>query len=448
MLRAMQAPATVSPRAWSRPQYGRATGIFRTIVAPLLLVLVTPPAVIVLWIACTYLDGSLIRLATADGLAALAHHFPKPSWTAIEMLALFGVFELLLLLFLPGPVRDGPVTPAGQRPRYRLNGVPAWFVTHAAFLGASYGLGWFSPGIIYDHFGEILVTLTASCLVLCGLLYWKGIVAPSTPDAGPSGNVILDYFWGVELHPALFGVDLKQLFNCRLSMMGWSLTVISCAARQAQDIGHVSSSMFVCVSLTVAYLFKFFWWEGGYFQTLDIMHDRFGYYICWGVMAWVPGVYTLTARYLVDHPRDLGAFGTSALLVVGLASLWANYAADAERQRVRATNGNTNVWGRPPALIHAQYTTADGQTHESLLLASGFWGLSRHFHYVPELVLALAWSLPAGFDRFLPYFYFMFLTILLVDRAGRDDKRCRAKYGRYWDEYCARVPYRILPWVY
>ena len=39
----------------------------------------------------------------------------------------------------------------------------------------------------------------------------------------------------------------------------------------------------------------------------------------------------------------------------------------------------------------------------------------------------------------------MFLTILLVDRAGRDDARCRAKYGRFWDQYCERVPYRICP---
>jgi 7-dehydrocholesterol reductase len=444
----MQAPATVAARAWSQPRHGRVVGILRTTVLPLLLVAVTPAAVILLWTVSTFLDASLARLLTPAGWSVVVHHLPRPSWTAVEILGVFGAFELLLLLALPGPVREGAITPSGQRPRYRLNGVPAWAVTHAAFFVGSYGLGWFSPAIVVDHFGEILVTLTVSVFFFCWILYFKGIFAPSTPDAGPSGNVILDYFWGVELHPSVLGVDLKQLFNCRISMMGWSLVVISCAARQQLDTGTISTSMLVSVVLQVAYLFKFFCWEGGYFSTLDIMHDRFGYYICWGVLAWVPGVYTLTARYLVNHPRDLGLPATIALLAIGFAALWANYAADAQRQRVRRTEGRTTVWGRPPALIRAQYTTADGESHSSLLLVSGFWGLARHFHYVPELVLAAAWSLPAGFDRFLPYFYLMFLTILLVDRAGRDDARCRAKYGVYWDAYCERVPYRILPGVY
>ncbi len=433
---------------WAGRRRSRIAELFRTTVAPLLLVLVTPPAVVLFWIACTYLDGSLLRLLTAEGVAAVVDHFPKPSLAAVAIIVVFAAFELGLLKLLPGKTYDGPVTPTGNRPRYKLNGIAAWVVTHAAFFGASYGLGWFSPAIVFDHFGELLITLSASCFLFCWFLYFKGIHAPSTTDAGASGNVIMDYFWGVELHPTLFGVNLKQLFNCRISMMGWSLTVISFAARQRQDIGHVSTSMLVCAVLLVAYLLKFFYWESGYFTSLDIMHDRFGYYICWGVIAWVPGIYSITAQYLVKHPRELGAPLTIGLLALGFGAIWANYAADAQRQRARATGGETTIWGKPPELIHAEYTTADGKTHKSLLLVSGFWGISRHFHYVPELTLALAWSLPAGFSHFLPYFYLIFLTILLTDRAGRDDQRCRTKYGRFWDEYCAKVPYKILPRIY
>jgi 7-dehydrocholesterol reductase len=44
-----------------------------------------------------------------------------------------------------------------------------------------------------------------------------------------------------------------------------------------------------------------------------------------------------------------------------------------------------------------------------------------------------------------PYFYVIYLTILLTDRAWRDDDRCRMKYGKYWDQYCDEVPYKILP---
>jgi 7-dehydrocholesterol reductase len=36
---------------------------------------------------------------------------------------------------------------------------------------------------------------------------------------------------------------------------------------------------------------------------------------------------------------------------------------------------------------------------------------------------------------------------LLTDRAYRDDDRCQKKYGKYWDQYCEAVPYKIVPGV-
>ncbi|HEX4339719.1 MAG TPA: hypothetical protein VH062_27615 [Polyangiaceae bacterium] len=444
----MQTEDREAAPTWSGKRQSRLAETFRRTIAPLSLVLVTPAAVMLLWITCTYLDGSLLRLLTADGLSTVVHRFPHPTWVAVKIILVFAGFELLLLQLLPGRIHEGPVTPTGHRPRYKLNAVTAWVITHAAFFGASFGLGWFSPGIVYEHLGELLITLCAAIFVLCWVLYFKGIYAPSTSDAGSSGNVVLDYFWGVELHPAVFGVNLKQFFNCRISMMGWSLMVISFAGYQWQTLGHVATSMLVTVVLQVVYLFEFFSWEGGYFASLDVMHDRFGYYICWGVLAWVPGVYTITAQYLVKHPRELGWPLTIGLLALGGCAIWAGHTADAQRERVRGSNGNTTVWGKPPEMILAEYTTADGKKHQNILLVSGFWGVARHFHYVAELTLALTWSLTAGASNFLPYFYLMFLTILLVDRASRDDLRCRTKYGKFWEEYCRRVPYKILPGVY
>jgi len=45
---------------------------------------------------------------------------------------------------------------------------------------------------------------------------------------------------------------------------------------------------------------------------------------------------------------------------------------------------------------------------------TGWWGLSRHFHYVPEITAAFLWSVPGGFTHLLPYFYVVFLTLLLT----------------------------------
>jgi 7-dehydrocholesterol reductase len=437
---------------WAAGSTNPAVHFFRTTLGPLLLILFTPPAAIIFWIICTFepFNGSLLPLFSAAGWRSLLMHWPWPSASAVTIVLVFAVFEVILLQGLPGKAFEGPITPSGARPRYKLNGIAAWFVTHALFFGCSFGLHLFKAGIVWDHFGEILATLVLFALVFCLFLYFKGRYWPTSPDRSLSGNFIWDYYWGVELHPSLFGINLKQLINCRLSMMGWSLIVCSFAAKQAEldPGGHISNAMLVSAALTFLFLFKFFWWESGYFTSLDIMHDRFGYYICWGVMAWVPAVYPLTAQYLVLRPNNLPWPLAAVIFVLGVGGIYINYAADAQRQRVRATNGDTRVWGRPPELIHAPYTTADGVQHESLLLVSGWWGVARHFHYVPEFMLTLAWSLPAGFSHFVPYFYFFYLVMLLTDRAGRDDRRCRRKYGTVWEEYCRRVPWKIIPGIY
>ena len=163
---------------------------------------------------------------------------------------------------------------------------------------------------------------------------------------------------------------------------------------------------------------------------------------------WLPAIYTLQALYLVNHPRDLRPAITFALLAFGLGSIYLNYAADAQRKRVRESAGTVQIWGKTPQLITARYQTADGCVHENLLLASGWWGVSRHFHYLPELAAALAWTLPCGFQNVLPWFYFVYLTILLAHRSLRDDARCAAKYGASWDQYRARVPFRIVPGIF
>jgi 7-dehydrocholesterol reductase len=439
---------TAKLTTWAGQSERPAFRFFRTTVAPLFLMLVTPPAAIVFWIVCTHMGGSLLTVLSARGLRIVYDQWPWPTWKAAAIISVFLAVELLLLMLLPGKTYEGPLSPTGSRPRYKLNGVAAFFVTLGLFLGGAYGGGLYSAGIVWDHFGAILSTIIVFALFFCLLLYWKGIHRPSTGDHSQTHNFIFDYYWGTELHPSVLGVNLKQLLNCRFGMMGWAVIIVSFAAKQAEIHGQPTNAMVVCVALQLLYIFKFYYWESGYFTSLDIMHDRFGYYICWGVMCWIAAVYTLAAQYQVLRPREISGAHAAFCVTLGILAIWANYAADAQRQRVRATNGDTRVWGKAPDVIRAKYTTADGKEHESLLLASGYWGIARHFHYVPEILLALAWSLTAGFNHFVPYFYVLFLTILLLDRAVRDDKRCRTKYGKDWDAYCAKVRWKVIPGIF
>jgi len=417
-------------------------------VIPLFLVVLCPWAVELIWMCCEFYDGSIWRMlteATFDGVLA---SWPWPTWTAAKIILWFALLELVLMVGIPGKKHLGPVTPSGNRPSYRLNGVASYFLTHIILYICAFQLNLFSPGIIYDNFGNILSTLSLFSFLACFALYLKGKYWPTDNDNGLSGNFIMDFFWGVELHPHFMGFNLKQYCNCRLGMMSWSVLILAFTYKQYELYGFVSNSMLVSTLIQVVYIIKFFWWESGYFASLDIMHDRFGFYIYWGVTVWVPSVYTLVSFYLTKHPIQHTALSATFLLFLGLFAIWANYDADAQRQRVRESNGQCTVWRQQPRLLKAKYFTSDGNQRENLLLMSGWWGVSRHIHYVAEITLSLAWTLPATFDNALPYFYVCFLTILLVHRSLRDEERCSLKYGEYWEQYKKNVPYKIIPGIF
>ena len=66
------------------------------------------------------------------------------------------------------------------------------------------------------------------------------------------------------------------------------------------------------------------------------------------------------------------------------------------------------------------------------------------------MTAAWSWCLLANPWRngVLVLWYAVFLTYLLIDRATRDSDKCHKKYGKYYEEYCKLVPYKILPGIY
>ena len=428
--------------------------IFRSTIMPLFLIVACPPIAILMWYTNIALDGSLSRLGqeiSSQGLFGFLYSAWQPvfwgSKTAWMIIGVFMLTQLLIMRLVPGKPFRGPITPKGNVPVYKANGLMSFIVTIALFCFGSFVMGWFSPAIVYDHFGEILGALNIFSLVFCLMLYLKGRFKPSSTDCGITGNPVFDYYWGTELYPRIFGFDMKMFTNCRFGMAGWPVILLSFAAKQYMTTG-LSDSMFVAVFLQFVYITKFFIWETGYLRSLDIMHDRAGFYICWGCLVWVPSIYTSSTLYLVNHPNTLGFLASSAILTIGTVSILMNYFADRQRQVVRATNGACKVWNKKPELVEARYVTEGGENKETILLASGFWGISRHFHYVPEILGAFMWSVPALFLSPLPYFYVVFLTLLLTERAVRDDRRCSKKYGDDWKKYCKKVPYKIIPYIY
>ena len=414
---------------------------------PIILILWTCPTALLIPMTVYNYGGSISRAWEEGSLSLYLAQLPRPSWDGAAIFLGWTLFQGLLLEFVPGPVIEGPVTMTGEKPLYVQNGMWCWFITHAAWLVLGPLTHTIDFAALYSHWGSMIASANAIGVPLCLMLYWKGKNYPSSRDAVWTGRPFFDFFQGIELHPRLFGLNVKQLLNCRVSMMGWSISML-CFAQTQHANGQLSSGIVVLAALHFLYLAKFFWWEPGYFASIDIIHDRCGYYIIWGVLCWVPSVYCAPGFALVENPTQWTPEFAGAVFAVGVAALVINYIADYQRQLTRQTNGNCLVWGKKPDVIRASYITTCGTKRTSLLLCSGYWGLSRHFNYVPELVLAFMWSLPSNSQLALPWVYWLFLFFLLIDRADRDDEKCREKYGKHWEEYCRRVPYKIVPYVF
>lgn len=199
------------------------------------------------------------------------------SRVAWSIIGVFAAFQLVLMRLLPGKMVHGPITPLGNVPVYKANGELQFYVNIVVFAVMSYS-GLFNPSIVYDNFQDIVGALNVSSLVFVGVLCLKGTYSPSSTDNSVSGDVLFDYFWGTELYPRIMGWDVKLFTNCRFGLMAWTILPLVYAWKQSTMYG-LTDSMVVSVALQMVYLAKFYHWEMGYMKTLDIMHDRAGFYI-------------------------------------------------------------------------------------------------------------------------------------------------------------------------
>jgi len=279
--------------------------------------------------------------------------------------------------------------------------------------------------------------------------YVKAKNWPSHPDdCKESGSFWYDLFMGIELNPR-FGewFDFKLFFNGRPGIVAWSLINISMAYHQKEH-GGVTNSLYAVTLLQLVYILDFFYNEDWYLRTIDICHDHYGWYLGWGDPVWLPWMYTLQGLFLVTHPVQLPWWQFGFVLGMGLLGYYIFRATNNQKDIVRKANGKIDIWGKPATYIRVAYKTVDGKVHDSLLLTSGFWGLARHFNYLGDLLISLAYCAACGFSHLLPYFYFVYMTVLLVFRTSRYDQRCRVKYGEKWQEYCETVKYKIVPYLF
>lgn len=397
---------------------------------PLAMVLLLPALTYYLWLSLRDGGGALVPLSPA-----LLARIPAPTLMAIGLYAAWLALQLALYGVVPGRQVAGAARADGTRLSYPMNGGSAFCVT-LGVVGLAVAVGWLPAATAYDHFGPLLTTANLTAFLLGAYLLALGRRAP---DARASGSVLHAFVAGVTLNPRLGRLDLKFFCEGRPGLILWILFDGSFAAAQWERHGLVTLPMLLVLAFQLLYVVDYFVHERAVLSTWDIRHERFGWALAWGDLVWVPFVYSLQAHYLVDHAHELSSPAAATIVALDLAGYVVFRGANLQKHRFRE-NPAALVGGRPAEFIR----TANG----ALLLTSGWWSRARHANYLGDLLMAIAWSLPAGFRHVLPWFYPVFLAALLIHRERRDHAACLAKYGADWTDYCRKVPWRIVPGVY
>ncbi|XP_005110968.1 delta(14)-sterol reductase TM7SF2 [Aplysia californica] len=347
-------------------------------------------------------------------------------------------FQALLAVLPIGRVVEGQPLKSGGRLKYRCNGFIAFVITLLTLGAAVY---FKCPvTLVVDKFfkymtAAVLFSFTLSiCLYVSSFLVNKKKLA----STGTTGNHIYDFFIGRELNPRIGPLDLKFFFELRPGLIGWVVLDWIMVVKAYQETGVWPPNLILATFFQTLYVADALWFEDAILTTMDIIHDGFGFMLAFGDLAWVPFLYSLQPRFLLESGFTLPWYCLAPIALLNFVGF----------AIFRMSNSQKNLFRKDPknpAL--AGIETLPTQSGKKLLVG-GWWGLCRKPNYLGDLIMALSWSLCTGFHHIIPYFYPLYFLVLLVHRERRDNEQCQQKHGAAWDRYCERVKYRIFPYIY
>ena len=369
-----------------------------------------------------------------------------PNLTGAIIFAIFMVYGFLSIK-LSKKRFTGPTNVDGVTPEYAANGFEFW--TLSVFLTTLLAAVFPSvPKIFSENFIPFIMVANIFGLLFVSYLYIRGkdTYHDKKNDEWEESSTLFKFLRGLEFHPKLFGVDIKQWTNCRYGMISWQIIILLFMYYYFQKNGF-NNAVFVTVLLQSIYIGKFFFWETGYFNTLDITLDRAGYYICWGCLVFLPALYTYTTYFLINRSPNISWKVSLLIFLLGVYFTYKNYEVDRQKEIFKRDKENSIIDGKKAEYLDVKYER-DGKIVDSKLLLSGHWGFSRHTNYTYEILTSGMWSAVGYQYGPVPFMYLLYIIILLVHRIYRDETKCSKKYGKYWKEYCKRVPYRLVKGIY
>jgi len=383
---------------------------------------------------------SLIDLPWTDSLHSL---FPAPNSLSISLFIGWYSIQLLLHIIVPGYNFLGWPLPNGDRLYYKVNGLGCYFFTISLFFGSIY-LGYLTPSVassIIHNWGSITLTHNIFGFLLAGFLHIKGLFFNK---GNPSGNALVDYFYGYEMNPRFYNIissDVKWFMEGRALIL-WTIHCFLFGFAQYSQLGSISPAMFLSVLLHFLYVLHYFVFETNVLAMVDFTADHMGWMLGWGNAMIVPFAYVMPEFYILKNNNQAPTayfVGIFVLYAIGYF-IFAN--SNLQKKRFRQ-DPNASIWGKPPKVLK----TENGRN----LLLSGWWGVARKINYTGDLIQAYCFGLatfPWPSFSLIPFTNALFLTGVTVQRETRDNRWCKAKYGKDWDTYCKLVPYKMIPFVY
>jgi len=229
------------------------------------------------------------------------------------------------------------------------------------------------------------------------------------------------------------------------------VTVVSATSITATTPAHAAGAVNVVVTTpagtgTGTGLFTFFVaeylnFERVHLYTYDLFAERVGFKLGWGCLVFYPFFYCVGLWSVAERPNPHTPL--PLLVACGLLffSGWALSRGANLQKFLFKIEPRAKLFG----VIAPEVVAGGGKQ----LLCSGFWGLARHINYLGEILMALGLTLSLGYlADLVPWLYPVYYVVLLFPRERDDDRRCAEKYGALWQEYCRRVPRRIVPGLY
>ena len=357
--------------------------------------------------------------------------------TAIGIELLWLAFHSLFYLAPIGARVSGIPLRNGQKLDYQMNAIHAFAFCHAtAFLFHYCEL--IDLGVLADLFNPLMLgSIVISCVMSVALYLYsfrRGNVLLAL--GGNSGSVVYDLWVGRELNPRIGFLDLKFMCELRPGLIGWSLLNWAFACK-----GGFSPAVVLVAIFESWYVIDGLMIEEGNLTMMDIVHDGFGFMLCFGDLAWVPFIYSLKAKYLAYHSSV--ARGDMSYLVLCTALHLIGYTI------FRGANSEKDTYRKNPRDSKVAYLKVMKTSTGRSLIISGYWGLCRHPNYVGDWIMTTAWCALTGSNVLITYFQSIYFAILLIHRQLRDEHQMKIKYGEDdWKAFCNHVPYRLIPYVY